>query len=185
MTSQAFDKYLKNGNYHWRMFFEEKTPWYREIMNTVNEFCQGSCLDVGAGEAVLGKLITDKGYDYTGIDSDPVAIAMAKVLVPNGRFLNKDVKSPTRGVWDYMACVNVIEHLEHPEALLSILEFNVKLGAIVITDNKDFPHEPSKYHVKEYTLDELLEFFRPYKPRGFELGYGQFIGVEIKKEQVS
>lgn len=184
MTAQPFDKYTRHGNYHWRMFFEDKTPWYREIMNTVNEFCQGSVIEPGSGEGVLGKLITDKGYEYTGIDSDPVAIAMAKVLVPNGRFLQKDVTSPTRGAWDYMACVNVVEHLEHPEALLMILDLNVRSGAIIITDNKDFPHEPSKYHVKEYTLDELCEFFKPFKPRGFELGYGQFIGVEINLESV-
>ncbi len=176
-------EYLERGDYHWRMYFEEKTPWYREIMNTVNEFCQGSVINPGCGEGVLAKLTLDKGYDYTGIDSDPVAIAMAKVLVPHGRFLQKDVTSATRGVWDYMACVNVIEYLEHPEALLTILEVNVRTGAILITDNKDYPHEPNKYSVKEYTLDELMELFKPFKPRGFELGYGQFIGVEIRKEQ--
>ena len=182
MTAQPFDKYIKRGAFHHSWFFDEKQPWYREIINTANEFCISSTLEIGCGDGVLAKLITDKGYDYTGIDSDPVAIAMAKVLVPKGRFLLKDVTSPTRGVWDYMACVNVIEHLEHPEALLTILESNVSTGAIIITDNKDFPHETSKYHVKEYTLDELTNFFLPFKPRGFELGYGQFIGVEIKLE---
>ena len=180
MTQQSFDKYVKKGAYHWPWFFERQQPWYMELINTANEFCQGGVLEIGCGDSVLGKLITDKGYEYTGIDNDPVGIAIAKVLVPNGRFLCKDVTSVTRGVWDYMACVNVIEHLEHPEALLSILEANVSKGGIIITDNKDYPHTPSKYHIKEYTLDELCDFFKPYKPRGFELAYGQFIGVEIR-----
>lgn len=175
----TFSKYLERGAYH-AVWYKEQ-PWYREIVNTVVQFCDGDTLSVGCGEGVVDKLIVDKGYSVTGIDSDPVAIAMAKVLVPNARFLCKDVTSPTRGVWDYMACVNVIEHLEHPEALLTILEMNVSKGAILLTDNADYPHDPSKYHAKEYTLDELMEFFKDFKPRGFELAYGQFIGVQILK----
>lgn len=178
------EKYLNRGNYHWRWYFNKENEWYPELVDAIVEFCEGadSVLDVGCGDGLLGRLFTDADCQYTGVDADSVAIAMARYLVPKGRFLEKDIsQSRMKGKWDYLACLNTIEHLDKPEVLLEILDKNITKGAIVITDKADPNRELAQGHVKEYTLDELVDFFKDYSPELFEIA-GDFIGVRIRKQ---
>lgn len=174
-------KYIWRGAYHYA-WYNRKSGWYYDLANKVADFCQGSTLDVSCGDGLVSKLISDRDYAVTGMDMDPVAIEMAKILVPKGKFLVKDVcQSGIRGHWDYLACLNTIEHLKEPRVILDILEKNIDKGGIIITDKADPSRPLGPAHVKEYALDELLELFNDYAPEGFESSDGQFIGVKVTK----
>ncbi len=51
----------------------------------------GTVLDLGCGTGILSKAAAAMGGDVTGVDADAEAIALAKALVPEARFLVADV----------------------------------------------------------------------------------------------
>ncbi len=173
------EKYLTRGAYHHRWYTNKENNWYPKLVDAVVNFCEGSTLDLGTGDGLVAKLISEKGHDVTGIDADPVAIAMAQALVPDVRFLLKELEKQTKGQWDYLACLNTIEHLEDPEPILRALDKNIRKAGIIITDRADPSQGLGTGHVHEYTLDELLDVFKDYNPEPFEVD--NFIGVKVYK----
>lgn len=182
-----FDKYEENGAYHWDWYDDPNYAWYKECVDRCVNFCQGSTLDVGCGDGLVSKLISDKGHDVYGIDNDNTGLELAADRVPNAQFRLMDIK-PMVGAgteWEYMVCLNTIEHMESPAPLLEMLELNVTKGAIIITDKAT--DKPGRYHEHEYTLPKLMELFREFKPLPFKIEsteFGKpisFIGIEIRK----
>lgn len=173
-------KYITRGAYHVAWYNNKQNEWYPKLVDEVVSFCQGDTLDIGGGEGLPASLIVANGHSVTVVDADPIAVAMGKQLFPTLRFLEKDiVKSRMKGKWEYMVCLNAIEHLQSPEVLLEVIEKNVTRAAIIITDKADPSRELGQGHVKEYTLDELVDLFKDFKPEPFEIG-GDFIGVKIR-----
>lgn len=174
-----FDKYEKNGAYHFDWYDDPNWAWYKECVDRIVEFCKGSTLDIGCGEGFLGTLIDD----YVGIDIDHTAVSLAD---PELDVRHGDIEHDIfTGSWEYLVCFNVIEHLKEPTALLGILENNITKGAIIITD--EATDHKGRYHEHEYTMDELVDTFKEFNPKPFKIEsteFGKpitFIGVEILK----
>lgn len=171
----TFNKYRLKGAYHWDWY--ENEDWYKQCVDECVKFCQGTTLDIGCGEGVLVEKITENGFDAVGIDKDPDAIRLAdpELDIRQGD-IEKDIFIDR---WDYLACLNVIEHLDHPERIKDLVA-TIKKGAIIITidwQGGAFGED----HKHEYTYKELLDFFKEFKPQGFKLSDPQWIGVKIKK----
>lgn len=166
-----YDKYRTRGAYHYEWYKTE--PWYRACVDKCVEFCKGSTLDVGCGEGLIVEKINENGNAF-GIDNDPEAIRLANDL----RVQLHDLYKPIVGKFEYMVCLNVIEHLEHPEAIKRIFDRNITKAAIIITDMPQ--KNPSPYHVKEFTPYELKQMFHTRKVVPFKID-DNFHGIEVYK----
>lgn len=180
-----YDKYRIKGAYHWDWYDDPNYAWYKECVDRCVEFCKGSTLDIGCGEALIGSKLLEKGVEeYLGYDIDPDACRLSD---PELDVRQTDILEPAAWNLDfeYMVCLNTIEHLKNPEIIVHILKHCITKGAIIITD-KATEHK-GRYHEHEYTKEELLDLFKEFKPKYFEINsteYGKpitFIGVEIYK----
>lgn len=162
------NKYVERGAYHARWYKDQEIDWYTQSVNMIVDFCNGTTLDLGCAEGVVTSLVTNKGYDVTGVDSDPIAIEMAKYLVPNARFLLKDITKPTKGKWDFLASLNGIEYADDPTFVTSLFEKHINKGAIVIVN---------RTKMSQYRLKSL---FTGYKTKEFEIN-DTFIGIMAAK----
>ena len=184
--SQAFDKYEKLGAYHWDWYDNPDYAWYKVCVDRCVKFCKGETLDVGCGDGLLAQKIAElNDVRVVGIDESQAGISLAMGKAQNVTFQDHNISWPLDGVWEYMVCLNVIEHLEKPDGIINILNNNITKRAIIITD---MPTEnKGRYHEHEYTKDELLDTFKEFKPKYFVINsteFGkpiQFHGVEIKK----
>lgn len=168
-----FDKYRTKGAYHYEWYKTE--PWYKACVDKCVEFCEGSTLDLGCGEGLVVDLLTQKGLEATGIDNEQSAIDLAD---PELDVRLGSVYDQFHGKWEYMVCLNVIEHLEHPERIKEIFNRNITKAAIIITD---VPQEhPSPYHVKEFSPYELKQMFHTRKVKAFKID-DNFHGIEVYK----
>ncbi len=95
-----------------------------------------SVLDVGCGNGIISRGVGEKGYNVYGIDISDKAIEKAKSLTKLSN-VSFDVISAEDLVaagkrYDAVICSEVIEHLNHPEKLLSVLYQSVKDDGILI-----------------------------------------------------
>lgn len=180
-----FDKYKTRGAYHFSWYSDPDQIWYKECVDRIVDFCKGSTLDVGCGDGLVSYLISENDIYVTGIDNDAEGIKLAEENGHIPELILQDITKPIKGEWEYMACLNVIEHLEKPDGILNILNNNITKGAIIITDKKT--ENKGRYHEKEYSLEELVEVFKEFNPKPFEINsteFGKpisFVGVEIVK----
>lgn len=174
--SQEFNKYKTRGAYHYDWYKTEH--WYKACVDRCVEFCKGSTLDVGCGDGVVSKLISERGYEVLGIDNDQTGLELAADNAPKAQFRLMDIKPIHPDKWEYMVCLNVIEHLEDPEAIKRIFNRNITKAAIIITD---MPQEhPSPYHIKEFSPYELKQMFHTRKVKSFKID-DNFHGIEVYK----
>lgn len=177
-----FDKYEKNGAYHWKWYEDPNYAWYKECVDRCVNFCAGSTLDLGCGEGVVGEFIANNGYEYLGYDTDPVAIQKSDSELD---IRQSDIEEAA--IWDldfeYLVCLNTIEHLKKPDIIPHVIRNCISKGAIIITDKPT--GKKGRYHEHEYTKQELLDLFKEFKPKYFEINsteFGKpitFHGVEI------
>lgn len=172
----SFNKYRLKGAYHYDWY--ETEPWYKACVDEIVDFCKGSTVDVGCGEGLLISKLLENGSQATGMDSDPYAAKLAQEMGINVR--TQDIQDAFGGEWEYLSCLNVIEHLDRPEALIRIIKQNITKGAIIMTlewQGGAFGED----HRTEYTYDGLLDFFKEFNPKGFRIkDHPEWIGVKIK-----
>lgn len=177
-----FDKYQKRGAYHWKWYSDPNQIWYKECVDRCVNFCKGTTVDVGCGDGLLLSKLPKGSF---GLDNDNVGldISRGEELDVINTDLNDD-RTSVFGKWQYVACLNTIEHLTDTTVLMNLIR-RAKKGAIIITD-KATEHR-GRYHEHEYTKEELLDLFKEFKPKYFEINsteFGKpitFIGAEIKK----
>lgn len=174
-TLSTFNKYRTKGAYHYEWY--ETEPWYKWCIDRCVKFCKGSTIDIGCGEGLLVQKIEENGFEATGIEPDHDARRLAD---PDLDIRDGSVYDAFLGEWEYLACLNVIEHLEHPERLKDLIRNNITKGAIIITI--DWQGGAFGYdHTHEYTERELVDFFKEFHPKPFRYKNTEWIGVEIKK----
>ncbi|TAL08191.1 MAG: class I SAM-dependent methyltransferase [Nitrospirae bacterium] len=172
-----FTKYKERGAYHYQ-WYQDNTFGYRDLVDTVVDFCEGSILDLGCGEGLIGSKLLEKGIeDYLGYDSDPIAVQLAD---PELDIRQADIEEPAAWHLDYeyLVCLNTIEHLQNAEVVPFIFEHCISKAGIIITDKPG--KTLGKFHIKEFTKEDLLDLFKDYKPKYFE-PHSDFHGVRIYK----
>lgn len=177
MPSSTFNKYRLKGAYHYDWYRTES--WYKTLIDRAVDFCQGSTIDLGGGEGLLVSKIAENGHLSMVADKDTHARDLFKAVHPAGFMLFDVDKDSLDTKWDYLACLNTIEHLERPERLLKILKNNITKGAIISTIDYQ-GGSLGEDHKREYTMDELMDFFKKYDPKPFRIE-DIWIGVEIRK----
>lgn len=157
-----FNKYKNWGAYHWTEY--ERDTIYSKHVDVVRNWVKGNkILDIGAGDGLITHFLA-----ADGIDDCELAVRLAQ---EKGVNVNVGSAYILDGNYDTVFMGDVLEHLEFPgkciEQINKVLEGRLYIVTPpftgVITD---------KYHYKEYTIKELVEFIESF---GFELVEKPFI----------
>lgn len=174
----TFNKYRTKGAYHYDWY--ETEDWYKWLVDKCVKFCNGDTIDVGCGDGLLCMKLADKGLNVTGIDSDNDALALASDRVLNAEFRLMQAKPFGDRAWQYLTCLNVIEHLDDPDVIRQMIKRNVTAGAIITTIDYQ-GGSLGEDHKFEWTYDQMMDFFKEFNPKGFRYKDTEWIGVEIRK----
>lgn len=172
MTQLTFDKYRRQGAYHWeecdlnsKSFNPPLIARYwalaREVLGARR------ILDIGSGDGYLSSLLSGADVDVIGIENDSCAVKIAanklvdscRCEVIRGNCYQLPIASDT---CDAVVMADVIEHLEDPNlALGEATRVLVPYGKLALTTPKWRPDRVwDKLHVQEfksYELRKLLE----------------------------
>lgn len=172
----TFNKYRLKGAYHWDWY--ETEDWYKYLVDRCVKFCNGKTIDIGCGDGLLVSKLQQKGLEVEGVDPniDGIRLAQERCTAP---FMLDSVYNLV-GEWEYMTCLNVIEHLDNPDFLKDFVKDNITKGAIIITNNYK-GGSLGEDHKFEWTYDEMMDFFKEFNPKGFRYKDTEWIGVEITK----
>jgi len=131
-------------------------------------------LDIASGEGYGSFLLSStSARKVIGIDIDPEAVKSARETYKskNLEFINGSIASipVASGSIDVLVSFETIEHVdeEHQSMFLDEIERVLKPNGILIisTPNKetysDIPHYKNEFHIKEFYVDEFLDFLRP------------------------
>lgn len=190
MKNKKFDKYEKQGAYHFKEY-ETGTRGYKEHVNyVVSLFSKEegtSFLDIGCGEGLITRKVyeTKKFKGILGIDNNLRAIELAimknKEQIESGglTFAHKAFSGLNQNVrYQCILVGDVIEHVPNPEGLLSVVNRLMSKYAIITTPNRKY-NKPDKY---DYNSWDKKEFERLLKPYNYEfLRKGRVLCVKLKK----
>lgn len=182
----TFNKYRVKGAYHYDWY--ETEDWYKYLVDRCVRFCKGSTIEVGCGDGLLANKLAEKGLEVLGIDTDPHAISLARSKREEGSdvvFLQRGIEDVANPDWEvldyeYLTCLNVIEHLDKPELVRDFIRTNITKGAIITTIDYQ-GGSLGEDHKFEWTYEQMMDFFKEFNPKGFRYKDTEWIGVEITK----
>lgn len=170
--SGEFTKYRERGAYHWReasRHLLDGWPYTRSRFAWVVRQCAGSrrVLEIGCGDAALLARVARAGVEVTGVDSDEMALVLARREFARGGLrgeFHDDLGGVKGRKFDAVILAEVIEHVDDAEALLAqIVELLSEGGRLVLTTPiRTLERSPDPHHVHEYWPGELQEFLGRY-----------------------
>lgn len=92
-------------------------------------------LDVGAAQGDLAQLFTERGYDVTAIEGDPMLAEAARGKCREVIVVDLEKPLPDlHGPFDVVVCGDVLEHLKNPlNVLLSVSQLAKRDGNIIVS----------------------------------------------------
>ncbi|HVA10960.1 MAG TPA: class I SAM-dependent methyltransferase [Candidatus Dormibacteraeota bacterium] len=161
---------------------------------SLNEFLAlvpagASILDVACAAGRDSKLLSDKGYDVTGIDQSGALIKIAEKEVPAGKFIQDDfTASPFNDdTFDAIWCNAALVHLPSQAVVAKALsEFRrvLKPGGLIMINTKARLQEQPSTAVKKDVLSDKDRYFRYQSEQEF-VALCEKTGFEIIKHRVT
>lgn len=115
-------------------------------------------LDLACGCGYGSWLLKQNGNEVTGVDIEPEVIEYAKTHYAGPTYLCQPGEG-TQGVWDAVVTFETLEHLDNPQAVLSI---EAPLVIASVPNEDRFPFDPGKFSRDKYPHK------RHYTPGQFE-----------------
>jgi SAM-dependent methyltransferase len=109
------------------------------LLAILSEIGARAVLDIGCGHGALARNLVRAGYDVTGIDPAPEAVAAARLAVPEARFEASGAEALPFAAASFEACVflNSLHHVPVPlmqDALLEALRVLRPGGEVIIVE---------------------------------------------------
>lgn len=103
---------------------------------------QPSVLDLSVGTGSLSRLLVDRGVRVTGIDSSEAMLAAAARKVPEGRFMQADIRSfSVDDLFDVVVCTDgCLHYIEEPQDIVRVLrraKDHLRPGGALIVELRD------------------------------------------------
>jgi SAM-dependent methyltransferase/pyrroloquinoline quinone (PQQ) biosynthesis protein C len=101
-----------------------------------------SVLDLCAGTGSLARLLADRGVRVTGLDNSAALVGVARRKVPEGRFLQADIRSFTiDDQFDAVVCMNgALHYVEEPQDIVRVLrraKDHLRPGGALVVELRD------------------------------------------------
>ena len=134
-----------------------------------------SVLDIGCGAGAYGPALIEAGYDWTGLEINPHCLALLEQRGLPFRKAEAEMQPfpCANKEFDEAICIEVLEHIEHPESFLKEVSRIVRKRALFSVPNlevipyfKDWEAVP--WHMLEgdhknfFTRDNLRKLLAPY-----------------------
>lgn len=206
-AAEQFLKYDEQGAYHWRLTYEG--GWRRSSPSAHARYdvalgrvaarldlSRARGVDVGCGDGVMLYKISLHGGRALGIDMEQTALRLARGKLREHGARGVEVARASAyelpvadGALDYVTMVEVLEHLDRPDALLAEVRRALRPGGVLaLTTPHRLPSgEPQDpYHCQEYSGPELRELMERHfsgvvvegqYPRRFSRAYRDGSGV--------
>lgn len=153
-TAERVSHEDKSDNY----VFQRSLLAYLEAAKIVS----GDVLEIGAGEGYGIEHIAPKAKSYLTLDKYPVHI---DPKYTNVSFRQMNIP-PLEGIedesFDFVVSFQVIEHIQNDKKYVSEIHRVLRPGGkfIVTTPNKKMSITRNPWHVREYTIDELVTLLK-------------------------
>ena len=178
--------------YHHRMryFLTPQFDMYRNIRNDIDSLCfkrwgggmsgDGpaiSILDYGCGNGVGSVLLKKNGWKVTGVDSDEEAIAFAGDAWGHlCSFKAEDWAenlTPYANAFDVVVCLEVIEHVLNPEAMLHSLKRSLRSNGMIYisTLNHNSQYRKNRGHIGKFCLADFTALIHEFFPAALVVDY--------------
>lgn len=127
--------------------------WYAFIADIVEG---RSVLDVGCGSGEGLKVLASRASHALGIDLDD------RLRRPDVNVEIRSVADMPDKSFDYVVCLDVIEHVGDDRSFLAELFRVARIGVFVTTPNYAMSFNRNPYHVREYTPRQFERLFDGY-----------------------
>ncbi len=149
---------LGKGFNYWS-YAATKHIFKRELARLTKPHAGAMALDIGAGTGFFTKILADTGYQVTGLDISPTAVAELKRKFPSLTFIEGRAQDIT-GSYDLITAMAVLFHIvddaDYEEALRKIYAALKPGGTFLFSEN--FPRETARYeHIVMHSERELLD----------------------------
>lgn len=165
-----FTKYHKFGAYHYKQYADKNTKYFRHANRMMFWIKEKSCLDIGAGDGCITKLLGIKG-----VDDEPEAVRLAKMMgadVILGDAYNLPFKD---GEFEAAFMGDVLEHMEFPKKALQEMKRVITKYFYIASPT---PEGKDKFHYEEWDPGQLKELV---EGEGFKLEGEMLVVLEDKR----
>lgn len=181
-----YTKYDTQGACHWKEYTKEGY-YMKNVDDCLVQFKdveRGTLLDVGCGDGLPACKLAEMGFFVTGVDNEKKGLELAnKMCKEQVMWVIDDITKFEKKLgdtdwYDYMLCLDVIEHLEDPRVIVKLMNKVVKF-AILITDDKQCRKELGQFHLREYLREEIVDMFKGFKMEEILIQDHRFFGYKI------
>lgn len=154
-----FTKYQTRGAYHWRMYRDTNTKYYRHANRVAEWVKEKVVLDIGAGDGKITDMI-----GAIGIDNEAEGVRLARSLnVPVTMGSAYDIPFKDES-FESVFFGDTMEHLEFPKKALKEIHRVITKYLYLASPLKGADNDP--FHYEEWTPEELQALV---EPMGFKL----------------
>lgn len=154
------DLYESHGDDHW--YIQGRYDLLMDVIQRCGVSNDSVCLDAGSGTGALSKRIRSEiGCRVCEVDSSPYSeeYASENEWFFSGDITNLDVPDD---YYDFVLCIDVLEHIENPDAAVKEFKRVLKPGGTLIVSLPAHmclwgQHDDLSGHVKRFTQKELNE----------------------------
>lgn len=141
-----------------------KNAW---IVSCIDEQSPKTILDLGCGGGFLSNALAKKGHRVTGVDISESSLNVAAKYdeTKSVTYLNADVHHlPFEDrSFDIICAMDLLEHIDHPEKLISEIQRILKPGGLV------FFHTFNRNPISHLVIIKLVEWLVPNTPKNLHV----------------
>lgn len=157
-------KVVLDASRQWGETLDEIQAGHRRRYEFAARKVAGTVLDAACGCGYGTRMLHETGCEVTGVDFFPLAIEWARTFYGGPEyFCSRITDEPWRGRFDWVVCLETLEHLEAPTEALEI--FARSADNLIASS----PNEEQYPFVAERFARDQSPHFRHYTPAEFDM----------------